>query len=167
MTFGAPTDPAYLRFLAGLKQVAADPAVKVRWRWHPKDGMWYAYPDAAWGLEDVGLPDTSPGYALQEEWSTGKRTWSVRELQVPGLYSQVQGDYPRNLGRTPGRNLVWGPFDGGDWRHAVARTGGGGGGGLDPACVKRINDVRAYERAGHIPHDEAQRQINAIVAECT
>jgi hypothetical protein len=171
--FGAPTDPAYLSFLEGLKKVAADPKATSRWRWHPRDGKWYTYDPTTYVIEDLGLVDTSPEMAFRQSWGFPDSTYQVVEMFVPELFERLKKAAAAHLARYPSANLIWSPWGGGDWRNAFERgrqphpptdphipT-------LPPECVKRVNDVQEWERRGYITHDQAQLQINAIVAECT
>jgi hypothetical protein len=172
--FDPPPDPAYLRFLKGLKEVTADPAGKETWRWHGREGKWYVYDTAKFGMEDFGAADTSPQNALFSQWGIPHSKWVVNEFQVPDLFGRLQKAYTALVATHPkAANLVWSPWGGGDWRNAFERPPGVPPPTTKPppqpppACMKRIEDVQAYERSGVITHDQAQRLIEKIVAECT
>jgi hypothetical protein len=173
-SFGPPTDPAYVNFLDGLKKVTGDPKATSIWRWHPRDGKWYSYDPAKWVIEDLGLADTSPENALQQEWGFPNSTYRVQELFAPELFERLKKASAAYLGRFPRANLVWSPWGGGDWRNAFERgrdphppPGPHPPSTLPPECVKRVEEVKEWERRGFITHDQAQKQIDAIVAECT
>ena len=168
----APTDPAYERFRDDLKKVAKDPDRTARWRWHARDGKWYAYAEGDWVLEDVGLADTSPQMAMQSAFGFPKPSWSVNELFLPDLFRRLQGAYAEAETKYPG--AVWSPWGGGDWRNAFKRSGPipvppkpDDPPPLNPECERRIKDVQTYHRRGFITYDQQQVLIADIVAECT
>jgi hypothetical protein len=168
---GPPPDPAYIRFLDGLKAAAAS-APPVLSCWHGQDEKWYLYAWREWALVDVYVAPTPPGLALMQEYGAFPKTsWRVNEFSVPDLFSRVQQAWRALHPRFSAMPLVW-TFPKGEWRQPLKRqtptppppappqvT--------DPNCVKRIQDVRAYEQAGYISHDQAQRLIERIVADCT
>jgi hypothetical protein len=171
--FGAPPDPAYAPFLAGLKQVVADPDGKVHWRWHPKDSKWYAYDPAKYALDDsYRLPDTPPEMALEQNFGWPKSSWELREMFVPDLFSRVRKAYDSISQRYPQATLVWSPWGDGDWRSAFERSNPGPGGGPGPGtelpqeCLRQIEQVQQQQRRGWITPDQARRLIAAIIAEC-
>lgn len=175
LQFGPPTDPAYSRFIAGLKKVAADPKLEGARRWHGREQNWYVYDRVKWGFEDVGLADTPPESALRQDWKIPHSTWSVVDFSVPQLFERLQKAFAAYSRSFPKGNLVWSPLDGGDWRNAFERPADrpkppppkGNGVTLPEAAVKAIEQVKEYERRGFITHEQAQRMIAAIIAEHT
>jgi hypothetical protein len=171
----APTDPAYLRFLEGLRTVAGDPIGKDRW---------YEYSRKEWVLEDLGLADTPPETALSMDFprfniqdmkfDTAPHARTVYESGVPDLFQRVQKAHASLVQRYPHATLVWSPWGDGDWRSAYKRVDGSPNidetddkTGVPADCVRRINEVGEYRRRGLITNDQAQKLVAAIVAECT
>ena len=166
-----PTDPRFLEFLRGLKYFAEEPFERGTNRWHPRDGEWYLYDPKSWVIEDLGLPDTAPESALQQNFM---KPWEVRESSVPDLFERLEKAKASYASRVPlAKNLVWSPLGGGDWRNAFKRTSQppptnpGPHPPLPEPCVKRVDEVNEWRRRGLITEDQAQRLIEAIVAECT
>lgn len=178
LSFGAPTDPAYTRFLEGLRSVVADPVGKRTWRWDGGDQKWYAYAPDKWGFEDFGAPDTPPEGAVTEHWNLPQSTWEVHDLWVPGLFDRLQKAFTKLSRSYPTANLVWSPWGGGDWRSAFKRAGplpkppkpdekSGKKVDLPQKALESIEQVKEYERRKIITHDQAQKMIASIVAEYT
>jgi hypothetical protein len=121
VSFGpAPTDPAYVTFLAGLKAVAADPTGQASDHWHPLRGNWFSYDPAKWGMEDVQAPSTPPGMALVH-FGLGQPSWTVWDSAVPALFTELTSAFARLAAWHPGGNFVWSPWDG-SWRIAFERS---------------------------------------------
>jgi len=175
--FGAPPDPAYMRFLEGLRALVRDPAGTSASRWHPADTKWYPYPVSDWLLEDLSIPDTAPGEALKEHlpyFAGSTHSWELQEFWVRDLFDRIQKVFARESPLHPRSNLVWSP-SGGRWRNAIRRTSSLPPPSQGPAprpqlpaeCVQRVEQVREWIRHGYITHDQGQTMINAIVDECT
>jgi hypothetical protein len=116
----APTDPAYVAFLAGLHAVAADPTGRANDRWHALQSNWFTYDPAKWGMEDVGAASTSPGMALGH-LGFGQTPWTVWDFAVPGLFTELASAFARLAAWHPKGNFVWSPWDG-SWRIALERS---------------------------------------------
>jgi hypothetical protein len=166
--FGAPPDPAYGRFLSGLKEVVESGK---DWRWHGRDQKWYTYARGEWIMEDAGLADTRPEMALTPDYGSFPPSWNVVDFGVPGLFARLKGAYAAIVAMYPRiGNPVWSPWGDGDWRNAIRRGAVGPGEGnvvLPAEALNRIARVRAFEARDDIPHDEAQEIINEIVREYT
>lgn len=169
-----PPDPAYLRFVEGLKTQAADPNATQWWRWHPGDGKWYVYSPAAWIMEDARFPDTPGGYALEDAFDialTGLR-WKLKEFYLPDLFRRLTQAYGNLRRQFPTSTPVWTPRGGGDWRNAIRRPpegpvpDTGSKTGLSPACLAEIEKIRAYAREGYVSMATAQRLIDRVVENC-
>ncbi|MGI5485032.1 hypothetical protein [Streptomyces lavendofoliae] len=172
--FGAPTDPAYLRFSEGLTAHLAGSDTPERWRWHPLDGKWYSYPLSKYMLIDIGMPSTRPPTAFDLEYLGGLGWKSVPRVpssfEVPQIFRSVASAYEGMRTRWP--HAVWSARTG-EWR--TAKVGATSqvppppstSAGLPAQAVERIERVRAFERTGDISRDEAARLILAIVEEYT
>jgi hypothetical protein len=165
--FGAPTDPAYLEFLKGLKRVVALPVGKSLERWNAKDGHWWIYDPKTWGEEDVGAPPTPPGDALRQVYggNFGEQHWELQELFLPALFTQLKTDYASLISRHPKANLVWTPD--GAWRSAFKRPTDDdkkdhSGKELPPSAIDEIFKIRELERTGDLKHEEAEARIKKI-----
>lgn len=167
LEFGPPIDPAYTRFLEGLKKLG-----QYDW-WHIKDEKWYRYESAKWGMEDIGLPDTSPGNALNAQfvrWT--EREWTVQELWVPDLFKLLRKVGTKYIQMYPNLNLVWTPRGGGDWRVAFKRKPSDPWKEPErkppppPRCLEQIEQINEYQRRGLISVDTARRLKEAILTDC-
>ena len=171
--FGPPTDPVYVRFLEGLKSFVPRSIS----RWNAKDEKWYSYALADWGMEDLGLADTSPDPALRGIIEYFNQQPEVIEFWVPDLFNRLRKAAAAHWKRFPQAYLVWTPAGGGDWRSAFRKQTQpipqkpspekGPYDALSPDCVKRVEQVREWLRRDIITHDTARRLIDEIVAECT
>lgn len=181
-TFGPPTDPAYVRFLDGLKKAAADGLDASRWRWRGADQHWYTYKVTEWVLEDVGLPDTSTRYAVTSgrgfegpDAPSGWGGWEVIDFAVPDLFKSVSKMYSIIAPRWPA--AVWSIWGHGDWRNAFRRNAVPPPPApprppdftpqLNAECLRRVNEARQWAASGVITATQSQKIIAQIVAECT
>ena len=121
--FGAPPDPKYLAFLAGLKKITEDEAQRRSWWWDHGAGEWYSWKATDWVLESIdGWADTSPGSALKDTFSlSGTPDWDLQQLWMPDLYKRVSVAFEAIKRKSPNVRPVWGPWNGGDWRAAWPR----------------------------------------------
>jgi hypothetical protein len=172
LSFGPPIDPAYTRFLEGLKRLSK--GKNPNERWDAKSEHWYTYDPAKWGMEDLGLTDTSAEQAFRKNYQTFPQlTWEITEIFVDDLFLRLRKVGASYMKMYPHATLVWVPWGGGDWRAAFERTHPSplppplGSGPLPPECVKSIQQVQEYARRGFITHDQKQRLIESIIAECT
>lgn len=176
---GVPIDPLYVKFRDGLMKANDDVRDALRWRWSPRHGDWFQYSVAEWILDDVAIPDTSPGSSFHLTQEDEERVGRARaDSFYPDVFARVQQRYARYKDRWPG--LVWSWHGGGDWRNSLQRATSApmpppapGPGNpsrpepLPPECEKRIADVRAYAAKGYITAGQAEKMINEIVADCT
>lgn len=167
MLFGVPPDPAYILFRDGLLIANNDVTDESRWRWSPGKKTWNDYRLVWWSLEDVGIPDTSPGttfHLIRDDDPAVER--SRADLFLPDLFSRLSQHYARYGTSRP--NIVWSWHDGGDWMDAKAiapeKTGSGG---LTVECIQRVDNVRAWVRRGDMTAADGQRRIREIITECT
>jgi len=176
MSFGEPTDPAYISFREGIRIAHRDAIDKFRWRWHPRTAKWYQYPVQKFILDDVSVPDTSPGSSFHLIWDDEDNVEAARtSLWLPDLFARLGKDYAKYQTRWP--HLVWTFWNGGDWRASSARSGttvpptSGETEpwkvGLNPECVRRVEEVREWMRRGMLPTVDGQRIIRTIIEECT
>ena len=166
---GAPTDPAYLRFLEGLSQVASS-LDSVR-RWHGRAQEWRFFDSAGWIIDESNqIADTSPSLVLQEKWNPHR--FEVLTLSVPELFTRIQAAQSQIISRYPKmEHPVWTPLGGGDWRSAIQR-GGPSPGKVDekklPAeALRRIALVREFVAKEIITPQVGNEIIASIVREYT
>lgn len=170
-----PPDPRYLSFAKGLFKADEDLADQWRWRWSSLHSGWFTYSLKDWVLENVGVPDTPLPYSFRFGADEDDPSAFSVKMWLPDLFASVEAVYAANKGRWPG--LVWALHGGGDWQNALGRPVGGppgkggtepgGDGGLSVECMKRVADVRAWEKRGDISSAQAARMIDQIVHECT
>ncbi|TQM65059.1 hypothetical protein [Humibacillus xanthopallidus] len=182
MSFGPPADPAYLSFRDGVMVANDDLPDRFRWRWNPGHKRWFTYPASKWILDECGVTNTTPGSGfdlIRNDDSAVERARA--DTWLPELFARVSEAYEKQRRLWP--NLVWTFHGGGDWRSAVAREGGypdvdhpgdtappddaSWTDGLNPDCVKRVNEVREWIRLGAITTADGQRLMRKIVEDCT
>ncbi|HEY5333197.1 MAG TPA: hypothetical protein VIJ21_06565 [Solirubrobacterales bacterium] len=71
-------------------------------------------------MEDVQVAPTSPGMALTH-FGLGQTFWTVWDLPVPGLFTELTSAFARLAAWHQGGNFVWSPWDG-SWRIALDRS---------------------------------------------
>src|SRR5438105_7053439 len=118
----APTDPAYTRFIDGLKQIASDLSAKGTWRWDAKQQKWSDFPASSWVIEDLGLADTTPEPAIRQ-WGYPVNAWEIQDYAVADLLARIQKAHASFAVKYSNATLVWSPWGGGDWRNVYERRG--------------------------------------------
>lgn len=113
--FGAPPDPAYVRFVEGFDKYRFSDAFDLfpqrgaahQWvRWHPKSANWYDYAPPRFELVDRLLPKTDVGLRNLEGFPS---------LYGPAAFRAVSAFYETI--RQEHEHAVWNPRDG-SWRDA-------------------------------------------------
>jgi hypothetical protein len=165
-SLGAPTDPAYLRFVEGAKLHISDADDAYRWRWRPTDGVWRYYLEAKWSLDPSGLPIT--GSPVEQDYdSFPRKSYKLETAYLDKVFRELHGAYVAMSGRHP--SAVWALLTG-QWFTPFSKTtipGAGSTVGLPQAALDRIARVKAFRDNGSITPDYAQQLINQIVAEYT
>ncbi len=97
---GVPIDPLYVKFRDGLMKANDDVRDALRWRWSPRHGDWFQYSVAEWILDDVAIPDTSPGSSFHLTQEDEERVERARaDSFYPDVFARVQQ-------RTPGTRIA-------------------------------------------------------------
>ncbi|MGW7172229.1 hypothetical protein [Streptomyces xanthophaeus] len=171
-----PTDPAYLRFVEGLKAHIETLDTPERWRWQPSNGYWHQFRFEGWILEDVSIsPTPSPvDYQVADLTPQGFTYTPTMpsSFELPPLYQAITNAHAQFKGRFP--YAVWSGRTG-QWRNPVKRPPGSGytrspdvdEGGLPYECRQRIARVREAVVLEYITRDEGARLISAIIDEYT
>lgn len=132
--FGPPTDPAYLRFSAGLDAYFDGEMGRYPWyRWCPKKQAWYNYAPPKLELVDALLGRTDFGTRFDpDDYPTFYRPAAYRA--VSAYYQSIASKHPW---------AVWNPSDG-SWR--IARVSGTSPQPHTPAPPTDLERARARAR---------------------
>jgi hypothetical protein len=169
--FGAPPDPRYLRFAEGMQEHLKGPDSPERWRWHPRDGVWYSYPLEKFILEEVGLNPTPTSATLV--WNESEMRFgpglTYKDLELPQAFRNIDAAYDGFKANYP--HAVWSARSG-DWTAALQRIKGQSKPpttetGLSANAKSRIALIRKAESDGDITHEQATELIRDIFAEYT
>lgn len=170
--FGDPVDPAYVEFKNGLVNAIADTADRWRLRWSPKRGDWFRYDAAVWALDDLGLSDTPPGGALRQRHSWPKVEYEVGSTyELRSLWDRLAKATALYKARYPTLELVWSPWNAGDWRYAFKRASPSPPpppappppSGLPKRAQDQIAQVNQWLAMGTITADQAKKMIEDII----
>lgn len=161
MTFGLPLDPDFSVFKEGLKRADDDFFDTKRWRYRLSDKKWYVFPQEEWILEDVGISDTPPpNFGVPGDSS---------DYALGDLYKAIVAKYEAHKARYP--TLVWTWLQGGDWRASWKRTSAPRRRDPTPPhlpaeCVRKINEIDAWVRAGHLTPAQGANLKRVVIEEC-
>jgi hypothetical protein len=166
MSFGPPEHPHWKPFVDGMQTHLNGPDSPARWRWHPKDGTWYSYPNAKYILDDVGLAATET--PAEFHWTPPDQPqvdfYRYNDWALADAFREIEAAYDTFKGRY--EHAVWNARSG-EWRVALQRAGSPSRPPSPPpeSAAVRIAKVREAEARHLITHDEAEKLIADILAE--
>jgi hypothetical protein len=169
MSFGPPEHPHWRRFVDGMETYLTGADSPARWRWHPKDGVWYSYPSVNFILDDVGIAPTETPAEFQ--WTPADKPqdafYKYNDWQLADAFRKIEAAYDGFKSRY--EHAVWNPRSG-EWRAALRRTAAPQPTPPPPppppeSAKVRIAKIREAEARRLITRDDAQKLIDDILAE--
>lgn len=157
----APIDPAYLRFVDGVRRYWGRFELPEAIRWHPREYDWHTYKPPKSQLLEVGIADgprISDPNAKSYYGDVSVDWWD----DVRAKYASVAARYP---------NAVWNPQTG-EWFNAVVQGAvervpvpPGTDDGIPDWLRQEIENIRASVRAGIISPSKGSELISDKVTE--